>query len=139
MPRNADSESLRLTEKPSIAMPTFRVGNDHATAPQRFNKDSMKTTKRLSIEFAHREVTVTIEGSALHGHKSEPDAAHASSLCPVCGSPWITVMAQMDGDSALSTDRICNALEQSGLHLQALSPGQLQICAQSFEQLKEKF
>jgi len=98
----------------------------------------MKRTKRLSIEFRHREVTITVEGSALHVQNSEPEAADAPMACPTCGSPWITIIARVDGDAPENTDRIHRALEQSGLHLQVSPAGQLQICRRSFEEVKEK-
>ena len=99
----------------------------------------MKRTKRLSIEFQHREVTISVAGSTLHVQDSEPDAASASAACPTCGSPWITRVAPADGDGPPSVDRICRALQQSGLHVQVTPAGQLLICQRSFEELKEKF
>jgi hypothetical protein len=98
----------------------------------------MKTTKRLSIEFRHREVTITVEGSTLRVPGSEPDAADTPTVCPTCGSPWITIVARLDGDAPANTDRIHRALEQTGLHLRVSPAGQLQICRRSFEEFKEK-
>jgi hypothetical protein len=112
-------------------------GNDIAS-PSRFTKDAMKRTKRLSIELQHREVTITVTGSALHVRDSEPDSSKTPTVCPTCGSPWITIVAQVDGDAPASTDRIRRALEQFGLHLQVSPAGQPQICRRSFEEIKEK-
>ena len=98
----------------------------------------MKRTKRLSIEFQHREVTITVTGSALHARDGEPDAANPPAVCPACGGPWITIVARVDGDVPASTDRIHRALEHFGLHLQVSPAGQLQICRRSFEEIKEK-
>jgi hypothetical protein len=99
----------------------------------------MKRTKRLSIEFRHREVVLTVAGSAVHVQNCEPDAAYPPSVCPTCGSAWIAIVAQMDGHIPANTDFIHHALEQSGLHLQVSRAGQLRICKRSFDQLKEKF
>jgi hypothetical protein len=99
----------------------------------------MKKTKRLSIEFRHREVTITVQGSTIHVQDSEPDAANASAACPTCGSPWINRVAPADGDAPAGVDRIRRALQQSGLHVQVTPAGQLRICQRSFEELKEKF
>ena len=99
----------------------------------------MKRTKRLSIEFRHREVTITVQGSTLHVQDSEPDAASAPATCPTCGSPWITRVAPADGDAPTSIDSIHRALQQSGLHVQVTPAGQFLICQRSFEELKEKF
>jgi hypothetical protein len=119
-------------------MPTPRIGN-HNPAPLRFTKDAMKRTKRLSIEFQHREVTITVTGPALHVQDSEPDTPNPPTVCPTCGSSWITIVARVDGDAPATTDRIHRALEQSGLHLEVSPAGQLRICQRSFEELKEKF
>ncbi len=98
----------------------------------------MKITKRLSIEFQHREVTISVAGSTPHVQDGEPDAANTPTVCPACGSPWITIAARADGDVRTNTDLIRRALQQSGLHLQDSPAGQLQICRRSFEELKEK-
>jgi hypothetical protein len=119
-------------------MPTSRIGNDNP-APLRITKDAMKRTKRLSIQFQHREVTITVTGPAFHVQDSEPDTPNPPAVCPTCGSPWITIVARVDGDTAATTDRIHRALERFGLHLQVSPVGQLRICQRSFEELKEKF
>jgi hypothetical protein len=98
----------------------------------------MKRMTRLSIDFQHREVTITFAGSTLHVQNGEPDAANTPRVCPTCGSPWVTVAARVDGNIPTSVDRIHHALLQSGLHLQVLPAGQLQICRRSFEEIKEK-
>jgi len=115
----------------------FDLGNNNAVL-SRFTRDAMKRTKRLSIEFQHREVTITVTGLALHVRDSEPDTPKPPAVCPTCGGPWITIVAQMDGDAPANTDRIHRALQQSGLHLQVSPAGQLQICRRSFEEIKEK-
>jgi hypothetical protein len=119
-------------------MPTSRIGNDNH-APLRFTKDAMKRTKRISIEYRHREVTITVTGPSLHVQHSESDTPNPTMVCPTCGSPWVTIVARVDGDAPANTDRIHLALEQSGLHLQVSPIGQLRICQRSFEELKEKF
>ena len=98
----------------------------------------MKITKRLSIEFQHREVTILVAGSTLQVQEHEPGAGKTPAVCPTCGSSWITIIARMDGEVAADTGRIHRALEQSGLHLQVAPAGQLQICRRSFEEIKEK-
>jgi hypothetical protein len=115
-------------------MLTPKLGNDNP-APLRLTKDDMKKTKRLSIEYRHREVTITVEGAALRVEDSGPNAVEA---CPACGSPWITLVAPTGGDFAASVDRIRQSLEQSGLHRQISPAGQIRICQRSFEELKEK-
>ena len=119
-------------------MLTSNIGNDNP-ARSCFTKDAMKRTKRLSIEFQHREVTITVEGSTLHVQDSEPDAENAPAACPTCGSPWITRVAPADGDAPAGIDSIHRALQQSGLHVQVTPAGQFLICQRSFEELKEKF
>jgi hypothetical protein len=99
----------------------------------------MRRTKRLSIEVRHREVTITIAGSTQQAQVPGPPGTTAVAVCPVCGSPWITIAARIDGDSPANTDRVHSALMQSGLHLQVSPAGQLWICQRSFEALKEKF
>ena len=97
----------------------------------------MKRTQRLSIELRHREVSITVEGSTLHRDKA-PDTAKAMTVCPTCGSHWITIAAQVDGDIPASADRLGRVLQQFGLHMQLSPAGQLRICQRSFEELKEK-
>ena len=99
----------------------------------------MKITKRLSIEFQHREVTLSVAGATLHAQDSDSDAMPLPAFCPTCGGPWITIVARMEGESPANTDRILHALQQSGLHLQVSPSGQLRICQRSFEEIKEKF
>ena len=99
----------------------------------------MKMKRRISIEYRHREVTITVEGSTLHVQDSEPDAENAPATCPTCGSPWITRVAPADGDAPADIDSIHRALQQSGLHVQVTPAGQLLICQRSFEELKEKY
>ena len=97
----------------------------------------MKRTTRISIEYQRREVTITVAGSMPHVQDSEPGAPNTPTVCPTCGSPLITIVAQMDGEVPATTDRIRRALQQSGLHLQVSPAGQLRICQRSFEELKE--
>jgi hypothetical protein len=137
VPSEPNSETLRSPDEPSIAMPTPRIGNDHP-APSRLTKDAMKKTNRLSIEYLHREVTITVTGSALPAQDREPGAANPATVCLTCGSPWVTIVARVDEEVPANTDRIHRALQQSGLHLQVSPAGQLQICQRSFEELKEK-
>ncbi len=82
----------------------------------------MKRTTRISIEFQHREVTITVAGSTLHVQDSEPGAPNTLTVCPSCGSPWITIVAQVNGEIPANSDRIRRALQQSGLHLQVSRP-----------------
>ena len=118
-------------------MPIFRVGNNtavHHASPG----DEMKITKRLSVEFQHREVTVSVAGATLHVQENEPDTVVPPACCPTCGGPWFTVVARVEGGVPANADRICHALRQSGLHLQVSPAGQLRVCQRSFEKIKEK-
>lgn len=99
----------------------------------------MKKMRRLSIEFRHSEVTITVDGSTLHVQDSEPDAANTASICSICNSPWITVFERTQESAPYGVDRILPALQQSGLHAQISLAGQLRICQRSFEKLKEIF
>ena len=99
----------------------------------------MKKIKRLSIEFRHREVTISVAGSALQVQDGESDAVDLPTSCPTCGSPWIIVIARAAGDVSTSADLIHRMLLQTGLHVQAFPAGRLRICQKSFEELKEKF
>ena len=105
----------------------------------RFNKEDMKRTKRLSIEFLHREVVITVEGPVLFIPNHEPVRIDDATACPTCGGRWITIVARAAGDAPADTDRIYHALQQSGLHLQVSSAGELRICHKSFEEIKETF
>ena len=98
----------------------------------------MKITKRLSIEFRHREVTLSVAGATLHVQESESDTMHSPAFCPTCGGPWIAVAGGVEGETPANTDRIRDALRHSGLHLQVSPAGQLRICQRSFEAIKEK-
>jgi hypothetical protein len=55
------------------------LGDDNPD-PSCFGKDDMKITKRLSIEFQHREVTISVAGSTLHVQDGEPNAANTDGL-----------------------------------------------------------
>jgi len=99
----------------------------------------MKRTKRLSIEFLHREVVITVEGPVLFVPNHEPVRVDNAAVCPACGGRWITIVARAAGDAPADTERIYHALQQSGLHLQVSSAGELRICHKSFEEIKETF
>jgi hypothetical protein len=97
-------------------MLTPRVGNDYPD-PSRFTKDDMKETKRLSIEYPHREVTITVAGATLHVENSGLDAADVPAMCPTCGSAWIAVVASVDRDLPGCLDHIRGLLQQYSLQL----------------------
>ena len=99
----------------------------------------MKRTKRLSIEFQHREVTISVAGSTLHVQDVNSGSPDPPSACPACGSPWITAFTRTAGDVPAGVDQIHRALRQSGVHAQVSPAGLLRICQRSFEELKEKF
>lgn len=138
MPREADLETSQIPDRPSIPSLQFGPGRDNST-PFRVARGEMKRTKRISIEFQHREVTIAVAGSTLHVPDCEPDAASTAALCSICNSPWITIVAQTQGDGPSGVDHILPVLQQSGLHAQVSPAGQLRICQRSFVQLKEKF
>jgi len=118
-------------------MPTIATINSIAS-PSPSTKDTMKRTTRLSIEFQHREVTVTVQGTTLHARDNEPRGADSPAICPVCGSPWLTLAAPADGEVPASLESVHRTLQQSGLHMQISQAGQLRVCQRSFEELKEK-
>ena len=103
------------------------------------SKGDMKRTQRLSIEIQHREVTITVTGSTVE----RPDEVHQEArsreaVCDVCGSPWTSVVVH-GGDGAItSANSIHRALEQAGMHVQVSATGELTICRNSLEALKEK-
>jgi hypothetical protein len=99
----------------------------------------MNKIRRLSIEFQHREVTITVEGSTLDVQHCEPDAANTAAVCPSCNSPWISIVPRMAGNASVGPDRIHSLLQESGLHVQVSAAGQVRICKKSFEELKERF
>lgn len=123
-----------IADEPSIAMLTTTLVNDTPARP-RLSKGAMKRTQRLSIEIQHREVTISEVGPVLSVPNTEPVPAESVTACPVCGGRWITIVARVVGDASASTERICHALQQSGLHLQVSPAGQLQICQRSFEEI----
>jgi hypothetical protein len=100
----------------------------------------MKRTRRLVIEFLHREVTITmpiaISEATGNSQEDEPEDENVPSVCPVCSSPWITVAALAGGDVSVKADRILDALQQSGLHAQVTAAGLLSICRKSFEEFQ---
>ena len=104
----------------------------------RHTKEAMKKTTRLSIEFRHREVAITVEGSTLHVQESGPVVADPSTVCPTCGSCWVEIAARADGTDPTSVDRVRYALQQFGSHMQISPAGQLRICTRSLEELKEE-
>ena len=128
---------MELVE-PRMATLSFSFTN-HASGTSRCHKDEMKRTKRLSIEFWHREVVITVEGPVLFVPNSEPVRVDNAAVCPTCGGRWITIVARAAGDAPVQTEGVYHALQQSGLHLQVSSAGELRICNKSFEAIKETF
>jgi hypothetical protein len=107
--------------------------------PTRLNKEDMRRTKRISIEFQHREVTITVDASTVKARGRDSEAPNDKEVCPDCGSPWITIVEPPDNSLAAGVDRMCDALRASGLHLQVSRSGQIRICKKSFEEIKEMF
>jgi hypothetical protein len=136
--RKNQAGNFRKSDEPSIAMLTSSTVL-HDLGRIRLGKDHMRRTKRLSIEFSHREVTLTVEGSTLKPRTAHPETSRDSDTCPECNSPWITVVEPASGQLADDADRICQALRASGLHLQVSQNGQLKICQKSFDEIKEMF
>ena len=99
----------------------------------------MKTKKRLSINFSHREVALSINTSMLSVLNGEPEAADTVTTCHSCDCPWIDIAAAADRDIVAIVDHLRYAFQQVGLHLQISPAGQLQICQNSFQVLKEQF
>ena len=137
MPREANSEFLGDPDEHSIAILSSSIVNDNP-GPSRFTEGDMKITKRLSIEFQHREITIAVSNATLHARDDEPGAGNVPVICPACGSPWITVAVDAGEDAAASASSIHRALQQCGLHLHVSAAGQLRICRRSFEEIKEK-
>jgi hypothetical protein len=106
--------SLWIGEDPTL---TFDARRD-ALNPTCWIKDGMRKMKLVSIEFWHREVTTTVEGSAIHGANTQPDAGSAVTVCPTCGNPGMTIVARTDGDVPADVERVQRALQQYGLQLQ---------------------
>lgn len=123
--------------EPSIAMLHSSSGKDNAE-PSMVTKDDMKRTTRLSIEFLHRELKIFASNSRSEGQVSGLDAQTTPALCPLCGSPWVTVAAAANGDVPVDLDSIYRALQQYGLHLHIPAAGQLSICRKSLEEVKER-
>ena len=94
----------------------------------------MKTVRRLTVEVEKRRVEWSISLSALPlGAAKE----HLAEVCPHCGSPWMVL-----NHSALSAQKSALAdlhalLVSLNLHVRSTPSGQLWICRNSFEQLKE--
>ena len=94
----------------------------------------MKTVRRLTVEIERRRVEWSISVSDL------PSAAakeHPAELCPHCGSPWMVL-----NHTALSAQKSALAdlqalLLSRNLHVRSTPSGELWICRNSFEQLKE--
>jgi hypothetical protein len=123
-------------------MQSFYAKDDTAN-PSFFTKDWMRRMKRLSIEFLRREVSLTVEGSALHGATSQAgsqDAAEGvATVCPACGGAWMTALARAEGETPADLERVQQALGQLGLHFQLSQTGQIRICRRSYEEIKETF
>jgi len=133
----ADSETLLNPDEPSIAMPATTLRNYIPAGPGSVKGD-MKRTQRLSIEIQHREVTITVSGSTVERQEEVPQEAGSTMVCDVCGSPWVSVVVH-GGDGAItSANSIHRALEQAGMHVQVSATGELTICRNSLEALKEK-
>jgi hypothetical protein len=92
----------------------------------------MRKMKRVSIALRHREVTITMEGSALHGTQSQSDHESSVTVCPTCGNRGMKSAAWSEGDLAAHLDRIQRAREQPGLHRQdavVTKPAEVTGCA----------
>jgi len=137
VPKDVISEPSQNPDEPSTAKLSSCRGNK-SLASRAFPKDDMKRTKRLSIEYRHREVTITVEGSTLHVQNREPVTDDVPATCPTCGSPWMAIVVSGVEEGSLGVDRIVSMLQQAGLHMRVSSSGQLRICQRSFEELKEK-
>jgi hypothetical protein len=74
--------------------------------------------KRVSIEFWHREVTTTVEGSAQRSAKTQSGADGAVTVCPTCGNPGMLIVARTKGEGPTDLELVQRALQQSGLQLQ---------------------
>jgi len=98
----------------------------------------MKRTKRLSIEFLRREITIAVSNSTPGRPEDAPPAGDSPTICPTCGSPWMTVVELEGGDAAANATSIHRTLQQQGLHLHVSAAGQVSICRRSFEEIKEK-
>lgn len=101
-------------------------------------RGDMKRTKRISIEFLHREITIAVSNSKLDPRDDKSETGNAPPACSTCGSPWMTIVELEGGNTAPSVTTIHRALRQYGLHLHVSADGQLSICRRSFEQIKEK-
>jgi hypothetical protein len=77
----------------------------HAVKPTCPTKDGMRRMKRVSIELRHREVTITMVGSALHGMNSQRDDDSPVTVCPTCGSPDM-------GSTAWTREVVSNNLDR---------------------------
>ncbi len=94
----------------------------------------MKTVRRLTVEIERRRVEWTMSLSDL-----PPNAAaeHPAAICPDCGSPWMLLNpTTLPGRECALAD-LQALLVSLNLHARATLAGQLWICRNSFEQLKE--
>lgn len=100
----------------------------------------MRRIRRVSVEVIRRELsfslTRAVATSTTGRHDippaKEPDPSANSSqasLCPSCASPLFPLPTGLDGGVAI-TQRV---LEAHGIHSQLSTPGELMVCAKSFE------
>lgn len=120
-------------------MSNFTIQSNKADAWRQL-KVGMKRTQRVSIEFQHREVTLTVAGSIfdLRDHVPFEGGPDTSTVCSICGSPWISIVVGTGEEMAATAHVINCALGQAGVHLHVTPAGELQICRKSLEAIKEK-
>ena len=120
-----------------MATPNPKVGHDNS-GPLRLTKDALKRSERVWMEYRHRELAISVEGSTLSIQGSKPDHASLPTACRISRGPWIATIACVKGDAPANVDRIHSAVERFGSHLQDSPAGQLWICKRSPEEFKEK-
>lgn len=97
----------------------------------------MKRQRRLSIEFEHREMTVTvshtIDGAAAEGERA---SGNAPTTCRMCGCPNLLPLSESMARYSGSREDLSRALTNGELHL-AAGGSELWLCERSFEIFKE--
>jgi len=98
----------------------------------------MKKTRRLSIEWKRRQVTISVRQPADAPAGAEPDTQSAVAPpagCPVCGcSSLLTLAVALDQYSGNHAE-LSQALAAGRIHL-AIAGAAVWLCEQSFSELE---
>jgi hypothetical protein len=104
-------------------MPTFPVG---------IPEGEMKRTRRVSIEFKHREVTIFVRTAIGNADEGEPVDEPAPVSCPTCGAAQFLKFEHALARRPQRRAALSLAMAKGEVHV-ALRGNELWLCQRSFE------